>query len=124
MALRDVVEVEGEHVADAERAGALARGVDVVELEHQHVPAVAAAALDPPPGSGVRAHRRDDLEEAVAEREDGVPEPEGVDARVRERLTEAQLLAKAVGDGVELGRGQYRLPETQSVRPHVARLRS
>ena len=72
-------------------------GVEVRHLEHHHVAAVAAAAVEQPPGRGVRLNRRDDLEERVADREHRVAQtesatpgslngsPSGSDSRNRRR---------------------------------------
>ena len=58
----------------------LARRRQVVDLEHEHVAAIAAAALEQAAGRGLRPHRRNDLEERVAEREHGVAQTEVADA--------------------------------------------
>ena len=65
--------------------GAPPRALQVLEVEQRHVPAVAAGALELSsrrcPGTG----RRDDLEEAVADREHDVGQAELGDAGVAER---------------------------------------
>src|SRR5207249_2631436 len=77
---RDVVEVDLPDDADPHLPHPLARGVEVVDLEDDHVAAVAAVPLEVPPGRGPLLDRRDDLEEGVAEREDGVAQAELADA--------------------------------------------
>jgi hypothetical protein len=98
----DVVEVEAPDGADAERAHPLARGLQVVELEHDHVAAVAAAALEVPAGGRPVLLRRDDLDERVAERHHRVAQAEVRDAGIVERVAEAELLAQRARDGVEV----------------------
>ena len=57
MGLDHVVELDSEHLAHAELGRAAARRRHVVDLEHEHVAAVAAAALQQPPRCGVIARR-------------------------------------------------------------------
>ena len=95
MDLGDVLAVDLEHLAYFRLVRASASRREVVDLEHQHVAAVAAAALHQAAGGGVRADRRDDLEERVSEREDGVSEPEEADGRVVVGLSQAQLVPEA-----------------------------
>ena len=100
--LPHVVERDFEDLADAQVADALARRRQVVELEHRHVAAVAAAPLDQPSGGGVLLHGRDDLEERVAEAEDRIPQPEVAHARIGERLAQPEPFAQLAGDSVEV----------------------
>ena len=109
MRLGDVVELDLEDLPNAQLAGPRPGGLDVTDLEHEHVAAVAAAPLDPPPGCGVLGDGRDNLEEGVAEREDGVAKAEMGDVRVGERLVEVELGSQAPGDGVEVPCRQDRL---------------
>src|SRR5262249_45701683 len=84
--LDDVLEVDREHLADLERPDSSPGALEARDLEHEHVAAVAAEPVEPAPGRGPVLGRRDDLEEGVAEREDGVSQSEARDARVGERL--------------------------------------
>ena len=118
MGRADVRQVDLPDLPHAERRRPLARGVEVVELEDQHVAAVAAAAFELAPGRRVRLDGRHDLEERVAECEHGVPQPEQRHARVGIRLAEPELRPQALRDGVELGGHEHRL--TQSHPRHAA----
>src|SRR5439155_8494904 len=82
--LGDVVELDVEHLADPERPRAGAGAVEVVDLEHEHVAAVAPTALEPAPGRRPRCRWGDDLEERVAEREDDVSQSEVRDPGIGE----------------------------------------
>ena len=82
MDLGHVLELHCEHLPHSELASPLARRRQVGDLEHQHVAAIAAAALDQAPGRGVRPLGRHDLQEGVPEREHGVAQAEVADARI------------------------------------------
>ena len=66
---------------------------------------------------------RDDLEEAVADREHDVGEPELAHARIAERLAETELLAQPDGCRLQLGGDEHRLAQPQHERPRVMRHR-
>ena len=66
------------------------RGGEIVELDHQHVPAVAPRWSSSAAGGGARSQRRDDLEERVPEREHRIAQPEVLDARIGVGLAEPE----------------------------------
>jgi hypothetical protein len=80
----DVVQVDPPDDAHAERGDAAAVVVEPIRLQHHHVAAVAAAPVEEATRGRRRGDRRHDLEERVADRHDGVDEPELPDARVAE----------------------------------------
>jgi hypothetical protein len=90
---RDVRQVDLPGGAHAGLGGARAGCLEVLEVEDHHVAAVAAVAGHVTARGGVGLGRRDDLEEAVAEREDVVLEAEGPHPGVAERLAQAAGLA-------------------------------
>src|SRR5690349_21049364 len=90
-------------------------------------PAIATGTLrssqpGPPHGRRSLLGRRDDLEERVAEREHRVAKAEVRDARVGERLPEAELVAEAPGDRVEVARREDGLPEPNPELAHGRRV--
>ena len=99
-ALQRLALLKGEPCRQVGRAPA--GGRDVVELEHDHVAAVAAAAVEVAAGRRVVLQRRDDLDERVPERHDRVVQPEGADAGIPERLGEAERGAQLGHDGLEI----------------------
>ena len=63
---------------------ALDAAVEVVDLVDRHVPAVAAALVEQAPGGRALGDRADHLEELVADRHQGVVQPELGDAGILE----------------------------------------
>ena len=121
--LGDVLELDVEHFADPERSGAFARRRQVVDLQHRHVAAVAAAALELPAGGRAVGDRGDELEEGVADREDGVAEAEVADRRIAEGLAERQLRPQSINRRVEVRHGDHGLAEARhrsSIASHCA----
>lgn len=110
----DVGEVDLPDHAHAELPCSGARATEVLEIEDDHVAAVAAVAIDVPPRRGAILRRRDDLEEAVTEREDGVGEPEEADAGVVEGLAEAEHGAQRARHRLEVAGGEHRLTKPHS----------
>src|SRR5439155_8656553 len=92
------------------------RCFEVVELEDHHVAAVAAASLQVAAGRRSVLLRRDDLEERVADREDGVAEAERADPGILERLEQAESLPQPACHRVQVARGQDGLPQTHAGR--------
>ena len=89
MAGGDVIKVDVPDPADARPVEASARGLDVVGLEDGHIAALAIALQEALDGCIV-LHRPDDFEELVANRKDGVLEPELRHARVGKGLAEIE----------------------------------
>jgi len=87
---RDVREVDLPDGADAELLCPRPRALEVLEIEDRHVAAVATVTRHVPPRRGVLLHRRDDLEEGVADREDRVLESEEAHARIVEGLADSE----------------------------------
>ena len=97
---RDVGQVDLPHHPHAELGCALARTLEVLEVEQHHVAAVAVVALQVAPGGRARSRGRDDLQKAVAEREHDVGQPERGHAGIAERLSEPEgALADAAATG-------------------------
>jgi L-lactate dehydrogenase len=99
----DVVELGAPHDAYAEGVDAPAVARVVVTLDHQHVAAVAAAAGAVTGSGRVLAQRRDDLDEGVADRQDGVVEIEELDARIAVRDLDLEDVAELADDRFEVG---------------------
>ena len=89
---------------------------EVGHLQHQHVSAIAAAALQQTPGGGVGPDRRHHLEKRVLEGEHGIAQPEVLDAGIGERLTQAQRAAQLAGDLVQVVGGDHRLAQARKLR--------
>jgi len=81
------------HGANAERTQPRARTVEIVGLHDHHVAAL-AAPLEVPPRGRARPHRRDELDELVAEREHRVVDAKLGDARIAKRRIEPEQLGK------------------------------
>ena len=113
---RDVRQVDAPDDAHALLLGARARGVEVLEIEQHHVAAVAAVALQIAPRRRVRPRRRDDLQEAVAEREHGVAQAELRHARVAKGLVQPERVAQLALDGVEIGGDEHGLAQADAWR--------
>src|ERR1035441_9271559 len=103
MAGGDVVEVDTPDGAHPEGLSALARAAEIVDLEEQHVAALASPAQV---ASGRRsvAGGGDDIEEGLAQRAHDVVQPEGADPRVTERLAQSERVAQALVGGIEVAR--------------------
>ncbi len=89
-----------------------ARALEVLDVEDDHVAPVAAVALEVATGRCLRAHRRDDLEERVPQREHRVRQPELSHPRIAKRLPEPKCRAERGGDRLELARHQHGLAQT------------
>ena len=87
---RSVVQVRLPHHAHAEPLHVASRIGEVGGLEDRHVAGVAAAPVDPAAGCGIGLHRRDELEEGVAEWQHSILEAEHPHSAVVERFAEAQ----------------------------------
>jgi hypothetical protein len=98
---RDVVEVNAPDLPDAERGRTRAGAGQVVELEHGHVRAV-AAAVEEAARRRVVSRGRDHLDERVAERHDRVAKPEVVDVGIGVRVAQRQGAAEVGDGGVEV----------------------
>src|SRR5436190_23015681 len=109
MGARDVRKVDLPAGAYARPLGAPPRALEVLEVEHHHVAAVAAVAVQVAPGGGVRLHRRDDLKKAVTDREDRVRQAEHAHARVAKRLWESERCLQLARGALELTRDEHRL---------------
>ena len=96
-----------------------AGGVEVVELEHDHVAGVAALAVEVPARGGPVPGGGDHLDEGVPERHHGVAQPEGARPRVAERGAEPEL-ASGAGWRRRRGRGRRGRPGGDGPRPGVA----
>ena len=81
---RDVVECDLPHDADAERAEARPRRVEVVGLEDHHVAPVTTPLVEQAARGRPLAHRRDDLEKRRPDRHHRVVEAELADAGIME----------------------------------------
>jgi hypothetical protein len=106
---------------DHDCAGAL-RALDlarerrqVVALEDRHVAGVSAAFRDPALRGRVVAHRRDHLEEGLADRQHRVVQAEHRDARIAERTADAEHVAQRGDRSFEIGRRERDLTQ-----PHAA----
>jgi hypothetical protein len=95
------------------RARARSREREIVELEEEHVAAL-AAALEVAPGRRPVLGRRDDLEEVVAQRAYDVVQPEHADARVAKGLAQSERVAQARIGGLEVARDEHRLAEANA----------
>lgn len=120
--LLDVIELDGEDLADARCMGALPRGGEVGDLQHRHVAAdVGARALELPrrgPRAGLLVtHRRDDLEEGVPDREHRVGEAEVGDGGIAIGLAEAELLAEPPHRSLEIVGAEDRLSQARGHGP-------
>ena len=109
----DVVDVDAPHGAHPECLRPLARAREIVELEDEHVPAL-AAAFEVAPGGRALLGGGDDLEEVLAQRAHDVVQPEQADARVAERLAESQRVTQARVGGLEVARHEHRLAEANT----------
>ena len=109
----DVVDVDAPHGAHPECLRALARAREIIELEDQHVAAL-AAALEVAPGGGPLLGGGDDFEEVLAQRAHDVVQPERADTRVAERLAQSQGVAQALVGGLEVACDQHRLAEANT----------
>jgi len=81
------------HTVRTPSARSRARSVEIVRLHDHHVAAL-AAPLEVPPRGRARPHRRDELDELVAEREHRVVDAELGDARIAKRRIEPEQLGK------------------------------
>ena len=98
----DVVEVDRPHDPDAELGCPLPNGVEIVDLHEHHVPdGRRPTPLEVAAGGGAVLDGRDDLEEGVADRVDGVVEAELADTRISERRPQPLRLELALR-GVEV----------------------
>ena len=105
--------------AHAEPLHALARRREVVGLEDRHVAGVPAAPVEPAAGGGVGLHRRDHLEEGVADREHHVLEPELGHARVPEGLAEPEDALQGQQRRLERARRESHLTEPHGSLPTI-----
>ena len=112
----DVGQVDLPHHAHAERRGALAGALEVLDVEDHHVAAARADAGEVAPGGGVGARRGNHLEEAVAHGEDRVGQAELAHAGVAERLAQAEAGSQRVGGRLELVGHEHRLAQSDPVR--------
>ena len=85
------------------------------------VAAVASPLVEQPPGGGARLGRCDHFEEGVADREQGVDEPELRDAGIAEADFQAERLAEARHRGFEISDHEGNLAETDHRLPMVLR---
>jgi hypothetical protein len=108
----DVIELHGPHLADAQRRRPRAGRVEIVDLEHGHVRAVAAAVEEAARGRAV-LDRRHDLDEGVPQRHHRVAQAEVSDTRIGVRLAQRQRGTQLVDGRVEVARGQHRLAQTK-----------
>jgi hypothetical protein len=124
MGAGDVREVDLPHDPHAERGKPPPCPVEVPQVEQGHIAAVASGALELARGRRTLGQRRDDLEEAVADREDDVREAELADAGVAERLTEPEPVTQRLGDRLEVAGYEDRLaqPDPRVPLVHARRL--
>ncbi len=94
--------IDAKRDPDAELFDALPTGRMIVALGDDHVPSVARASLQVPPGRCVLFDRRDDLEELVPDREERVLEPEGLHPRIHVADLEAEDGLQILDGGCEL----------------------
>jgi hypothetical protein len=112
----DVWQLDGEHLPNADRGGAPARALDVIELEHDHVAAITAEAVQVAAGGRAGRDRRDDLDERVAERHHRVPEAECRDGGIAERLAQLEPGAQRRGDRLQIAGDEDDLTEAHHAR--------
>ena len=89
--------------------------VEVVDLVDHHV-ATVAAAVEEAPGGRVVLDRGDDLDELVADGEEGIVEAELGDRRIAEADPQPEALAELVDHRVELPSHQHDLTEPDHLR--------
>jgi hypothetical protein len=87
----------------------LARAVEILEVEEHHVATVATGPLEMTPGSRTRFDRRDDLQKAVADGEDGVRQAKLADAGVAKGLVEPEQSLQTCHQRLELSRDEHGL---------------
>ena len=85
--------------------------LEILEVEHHHVAAIPAAALQVASGRGVRRRRRDDLDKAVSQREDRVDQTKLRDSRIAIGLPEPQLGCQREHGRLEVARHEHRLAQ-------------
>ena len=108
----DVVELDGPDLADAQRRRPRAGAGEIVDLEHGHVRAV-AAAVEEAARRRVVSRGRDHLDERVTERHDRVAEPEVVDVGIGVGVAQRQGVAELGDGGVEVAGGDHGLTKAK-----------
>src|SRR5690606_15738240 len=106
-----------QHGTDAEFADTALAGRMVVALADDHVPAVAAAALQVAAAGRPFFHRRDDLEELAADGQDAVLQPEPADPGVDVPHFEVEHGAKVGHHGLDVVGDEGDLAKAK---PHAA----
>ena len=111
VAAADVVEVDAPDDAHAELGEAFDACVEVVDLVDRHVPAVAPALVEQPPGRRALGDRTDHFEELVADGHQRVVQAELGDAWILEAHREAERRAQLGDDAVTVGGDEGDLSE-------------
>jgi hypothetical protein len=101
-----------EYLTYACGASAQASRGEAIDLKHDHVAAVATAALEQPSGGRVGADRGHDLQERVAQRKHRVTQSEVLNGGIAVGLAEAETLAKLTDDCLQVARGDDCLAQT------------
>ena len=88
--------------AHAQLPDTLSLASQVAGLEYEHVAAVPAAPLQIAPGGRPLLRRRDDLEEAIPDRHDGVYQAKGHHVRIVVRDLDTQNATQVLDASLEL----------------------
>ena len=103
VATADVGEIGGPHDAHSQLGGPGDSAVEVVDLEDRHVPAIATALVQQPPGRRAVGGRADDLEELIADRHQRVVQPEHRNAWILEAHGQPEERAQVGDDLITVG---------------------
>ena len=112
MRSRDVRQVDAPHDAYSPTFRAASRGVEVLEVEHDHVAAVATVSGKVATGGCVGLRRGHDLQEAVAQREHDVDKSKRRHPGIAEGLAQPERGPQLRGHRLELLCDEHSLTQT------------